>query len=162
MQYFSIDRYGFVGICSLVFMFPCAPCMLCMSILPGRSRKNSFHDIRLFRKWDRESRALSRRSGRYLQKTLSRCSIDRVRRRMYTSVGDTAYIGKNKEYKIRSSQTLNEIRSVAWSSTSKMLRRHRSIKDKPIYFCSQRCKEKFDQNPQQYVKGQQQSVGRSG
>jgi P-type Cu+ transporter len=29
------------------------------------------------------------------------------------------------------------------------------------YFCSTNCKEKFEQNPQQYVKGQAQSAGRS-
>ena len=28
------------------------------------------------------------------------------------------------------------------------------------YFCSTNCKEKFEQNPQQYVKGQGQSAGR--
>lgn len=27
------------------------------------------------------------------------------------------------------------------------------------YFCSTNCKSKFDQNPQQYVKGQGQSAG---
>lgn len=29
------------------------------------------------------------------------------------------------------------------------------------YFCSTNCKEKFEENPQQYVKGQGQSAGRS-
>lgn len=29
------------------------------------------------------------------------------------------------------------------------------------YFCSTNCKEKFEQNPQQYVQGQGQSAGRS-
>ena len=29
------------------------------------------------------------------------------------------------------------------------------------YFCSTNCKQKFDQNPQQYVKEQGQSAGRS-
>jgi Cu+-exporting ATPase len=29
------------------------------------------------------------------------------------------------------------------------------------YFCSEGCREKFDQNPQQYVKGQGQSAGKS-
>ena len=29
------------------------------------------------------------------------------------------------------------------------------------YFCSESCKNKFDQNPEQYVKGQGQSAGKS-
>jgi Cu+-exporting ATPase len=29
------------------------------------------------------------------------------------------------------------------------------------YFCSEGCKEKFEQNPQQYAKGQGQSAGKS-
>lgn len=29
------------------------------------------------------------------------------------------------------------------------------------YFCSEECKEKFDQNPQQYVKGRGQGAGGS-
>ena len=33
--------------------------------------------------------------------------------------------------------------------------------EQTYYFCSTNCKEKFDQNPQQYVKGQGQSAGRS-
>jgi len=29
------------------------------------------------------------------------------------------------------------------------------------YFCSEDCKEKFDQNPQQYAKGQSKGAGKS-
>jgi YHS domain-containing protein len=29
------------------------------------------------------------------------------------------------------------------------------------YFCSEGCKNKFDQNPQQYVKGQGKSAGKT-